>query len=93
MFHLLFVHGFVNHAGDFGVASEGEPTETIGCVAPFGFEFQRREPRVKEEAELFHAHFEEFGEEEVSSFVKDDEDGETKDELQGSYEKDFHDFC
>lgn len=82
LLHLLCVHRFVDHAGDFDVASEGYPADVVVGAAP------REEfptfPGVEEEAEFLYADFEEFGKEEVACFMEHDEEGEAEDELEGA---------
>lgn len=88
LLHLLCVHRFVDHAGDFDVASEGYPADVVVGAAP------REEfptfPGVEEEAEFLYANFEEFGKEEVACFMEHDEEGEAEDELEGFDEEYFH---
>ena len=88
LLHLLCVHRFVDHAGDFDVASEGYPADVVVGAAP------REEfptfPGVEEEAEFLYADFKEFGKEEVACFMEHDEEGEAEDELEGFDEEYFH---
>ena len=88
LLHLLCVHRFVDHAGDFDVASEGYPADVVVGAAP------REEfptfPGVEEEAEFLYANFKEFGKEEVACFMEHDEEGEAEDELEGFDEEYFH---
>ncbi len=90
LLHLLRVHRFVYHARNLDVTAEGQPPDAVGRVAPFRFELKRCEPRVEEKAELLHAYLEEFGEEEVTSFVKKNEQREACYELYCSDEECFH---
>ena len=87
---LLLVHAFVDHAGNLAVAAEGEPADAVFRLAVLRFEFEEREPRVKEKVELFDAHFEKAGEKEVPELMDYHEDRKTQDELQGFDKKCLH---
>ena len=63
------------------VASQRQPAERVGRIAATGLELGKREPRVEEKAELFHAHLEELGEKEMAAFVQEYQDGKAEDEL------------
>ena len=87
------VGAFVDHTRDVHVATEGQPSDGEVCAAPFAegkgltlFAF----PEVEEKAETVDANTKEFGEEEVSAFVENHEERDTKNELKGFDEEDFH---
>lgn len=56
LFHLVGVHRLVDHPGDFHVAAERNPADTV-FGAPL-FELEKREPRVEKQVEFFDARLE-----------------------------------
>ena len=54
------------------------------------FALKRSEPRGEEEAELFYPYLEEFGKQEMPSFMQQDEQGKTENELKGADKEYFH---
>lgn len=75
---LLGVHALVDHAGEFHIAAEGNPADSVAC-SPAG---ERYHGASEEELELLYAHPEKAGEEEVSQFVYDHQQRKAEDELQ-----------
>ena len=90
LLHLLHVHRLVDHAGYLDIASQWQPAYAVGGVAVLRFELKRSEPRVEEKAELFYPYLEEFGKQEMPSFMQQDEQGKTENELKGSDKEYFH---
>ena len=70
LFHLFRIKTFVNHAGYLAVAAQRNPADTIFCIAFLGFELKQAEFPVEENIKLFNPNSEEFGKEEVTTFVE-----------------------
>jgi hypothetical protein len=87
LFHLFNVHRFIDHSGNFYIPAQRYPTHTV-----FGFsffKFEKGEPGIEKEIELFDAGFKNFGGNEMSKFVKNYKDREAQKKLNDFY-KDFH---
>ena len=69
LLHLLGVETLVYHSGYLAIASQWQPTHTIGGVALLGFELKDMKPGVEEQIKLLDPYAKEFGKEEMASLV------------------------
>ena len=92
-FHRIGIGAFVDHAGDFHVTAEGQPTDGEFRAAPCA-EGQRHAltafPEVEEKTKAVHANAEKLREKEVAPLVKDDEQRDAEHQLEGFDQECFH---
>ena len=89
-FHLLLVHRFVNHSGDFDVTTQRQPSDSVFSLPFLGLE--DRKPGIEEEIKFFHPAVEKLGEDEMSEFVQDNQYGEAQNKL-SCFDQYYHFLC